>query len=349
MKSKSLQFIKKRWFLLWVSAVLIGFFTLVVKAEYLNENSYMKRVVVSTTDLGMMFSSNYLVEGGSNAYQVKQEQENNAGIYTVNVYLWNYNLSNSTQCYQGQINYTVSAKITTNNGTPIQGIGGKKITIIDADTNQVKATFTGDSLIELSFTDFIEDGNGAAKQKQYIIKFEGPTVDNEYQKWDLDQNSNLCVQMIAKPNTTTNKDLKSLGAIIGLRKVAQPVSSVWTAELSETQGEAGIDGYNLVLSGSGKAKIVLKWDAAQIDLNKYFRTTDVIYQFGTNEKTAVTDVTDKEGWKTVTINADANTLRNRYNIQLYLKAGVRPASGFFAEESEAGASALFTYSITTVN
>ena len=359
MKKRIINFIKRRWLLVWIMVALIGTMCFVGYAEYQTENSYMKRVVVASSDQGMMFSSNYLVEGGYNTYQAKYDRKNDDESYDVNVFLWNYSLKNTSICYPDAIEYTVELRITDNKGNAITDSS----IFADIDTESpensvyrsiavkrqngseiVTYNYKSDLSSVYTFNDTIAAGNGAAKQTQYILTFNN---------WDLIENKNICIQMIAKPNVTKHKELRNIGAVIGMKEAVDEESNDWQASISEIQNNrTDVDGYNLVLSGSGKAKIEIKWDTSKIDINKYFRETDTIYSFYTGDinERVIDPVDDETGWRKMTINADANSYRNRYNIQLYLCAGEKPASSvFFADEDSAGASTWITYKITKIS
>lgn len=340
MNSAIVNFIKKRWFLIWMLIACFSMASMIVYAEYASQYSYMKRVVVSEADQGMMFSSNYLIEGGADAYQAKYESVVETKTYDVNVFLWNYSLSNTTQCYDGEIDYTVYLKVTDVKGDPIMDIGTRKITIKESNGTIIKEFDSANFTETLSFTDRISDGQGAQVQNHYIVTFSG---------WDLEQDDGICLQMVAKPDHDLHKDLRDLGAIIGLKQMSESASSGWKATISELQNSnSDVDGYNLVLTGSGKATIKINWDTNHLDINQYFRVGNVMYSFENGER--VVDEPDANGWVTMTINADANQYRNRYSMQVYFLTGEKPnPASFFAEEGSSGAAgAWLTYKITGI-
>ncbi|MBR6046244.1 MAG: hypothetical protein IKP47_11470 [Ruminococcus sp.] len=353
MKKKILSFIRTKWLLAMTVAALIGTMTMIGYAEYDFESNYMKRVVVASSDHGMMFSSNILIEGGSKTYQAKSDS--GSAPYNVKVYLWNYSLKNTSQCYPGKIDYSIAFTLTDNRGNPItdtsvltapdpENPGQYIYKTIDVKDDQGATvhTFNSSNLTQ-PFTmgsESIPDGSGDARQKLYTLVFNN---------WDLKNDKDVCVQVVATP-AAAHRDLHTLAAVIGLKETVEEEPNVWQAKISEIEDEINdADGYNLVLSGSGKADIEITWDTSKIDLNKYFRSGNTYNLFAGEIEPAPngTPVIDANGWQTVTIHADASAYRNRYNIQLYLCAGVRPAAGFFAEASSAGAaSAWIKYSIT---
>ena len=356
MKKRILCFIRMRWLLVLTVAVLVGTMTMIGYAEYEFESNYMKRVVVASSDHGMMFSSNYLIEGGLRTYQSKTES--GSAPYEVRVYLWNYSLKNTTQCYPEEIDYNVSFRVTDNRGDPITDtnafIGSdpqnpgtpvyKTISVVDSQGNTVH-TFSSSDDLTAAFTVTGETlgGDGEAAQNMYTLVFDN---------WDLRNDKDVCVQMIATPSAE-HKDLRPIAAVIGLKEAVAEEPNVWQAKISEIEDERNdVDGYNLVLTGSGKADIQISWDTTKVDLNKYFGSGNTYNLFTDEIEPAPGGSPVISGdWQTVTIHADASAFRNRYNLQLYLSAGQKPDEDtFFAEASSAGAaSAWVTYSITTTS
>lgn len=356
MKKRLLSFIKLRWLLVLTVAALVGTMTMIGYAEYEFESNYMKRVVVASSDHGMMFSSNYLIEGGSKTYQSKTES--GSAPYEVRVYLWNYSLKNTTQCYPGEIGYSVSFRVTDNRGNNITDTGVfvgsdpqdpdtpvyKTIEVKDNQGTTVHTFSSSDDLTtDFSISGETLGGDGNADQKMYTLVFNN---------WDLSTDKDVCVQMIATPSSDL-KDLRPIAAVIGLRETVPEEPNVWQAKISELEDErSNVDGYNLVLTGSGKADIVISWDTTKVDLNKYFGSGNTYNLFTGEIEPAPGGTPVISGdWQTVTIHADASAFRNRYNLQLYLSAGLRPADDtFFAEASSSdAASAWITYNITTTS
>lgn len=346
MKKKIVRFFVKQWLFIWIAVTAVGMISFIGFAEYTaSENSYMKRVVVSASEQGMMFSSNYLTEGGKNSYQpcYKTVQESTSEYYQTYVRLWNYSLKNSAKVYPTDIEYKVCVKLTDAYGNAISAdkLGSKYVTITHPDPANAGSTITerldatnlvadGTSFSETftcEFLDTLESDNGKGVENSYDVRFYG---------WDLSEDSDICLQMVAKPyrngDSSKYKDLKDIGAVIGLQEWKDSESNGWRANISELQ-KTGVfeksDGYNLVLTGSGKSKITIKWNTDHVDINRYINSgSSLPFNFPAQELS----VAEPEGgskWKTMTINADTSLYRNRYNLQVYTSAGVKPSADFF--------------------
>ncbi len=338
MKNRIFKFFRAQWLLIWILVVSAGLLSNIVFAEYGTQSSYMKRVVVSTSDQSMMFSSNYLTEGGNNVYQAKYVTKPDVPdtdfSADVNVYIWNFSTRNSAQTYPENIEYTMEYKVTDPSGAAVSDMGTRTITITKPDGTTVEVS---NSNLSGSF-DYTYVKTDA--DNKYTLTYNG---------WNPDTDSGICLQLIAKPKKTSGKysDLRDIGGIIGLKTETGSSGGGWEAYVSEIRasidrGEA--DGYNLVVTGSGKAEVIIRWDPEKIDMNKYFKESPVITysEVGTPE-----DDDLKAGWKKMTISADAGE-RNRYNIQLYLKQGRPDNYDFFKQRSEALDNTWVTYEINNI-
>lgn len=337
MKKKIFRFIKKQWLLIWVVVLSVGTMSYIAFAEYAMSNNYMKRVVVSTSDQGMMFSSNYLTEGGNNSYQAKYVPKSELldPTYTADVYIWNFSTKNSAQTYPEDIDYTMHYQVTDQAGTPLSDIGTKTLTLTKPDGTQV--TINNSNLSgEFAYT-YVK----SSAENKYTISFNS---------WNLDTDNNICLQLIAKPNKTGGKysDLRDIGGIIGLKSETGSTGGGWEAYVSEINASIDryeVDGYNLIVTGSGKATVTIRWDPSKIDMNRYFKESPIIDYA---EVGSITTDDEDPTWKKVTISADA-AVRNRYNIQLYLLAGRPDNYDFFTAHDSKLANTWVTYEITNIN
>ena len=125
MENNIFDFIKKQWLLIWVLLASVGLFTMTATAFYESTSNSMNRVVVASSAQGMMFSSNYLEEGGENAYQAKycielNEDDKNTSTYDTEVFIWNYNLTNISRWYPEEIKYSLKLKLTNTKGESLE-------------------------------------------------------------------------------------------------------------------------------------------------------------------------------------------------------------------------------------
>ena len=346
MKNRIKRFFKKQWLLLWLLTAIIVFSVVVVYAVYPSTTNSMQRVVVSESGQGMMFSSNYLVVGGENSIQSKFFAEiigadNKATqTYDVDVYIWNFDLDNSSKTYPEDIDYTVSLKMTNSKGEAIDDATmGVRTVVVENENGDVVATLRSGSLsANLNGLCLVHSDNDVDSDK-FTLKYAGI--------WDLDNDQDICVQMIAKPDNggdiTKYKDLKNIGAVIGLKKISGSGSGGWQVYLNEERSGMNVndcDAFNLVATGSGKATLEIEWDTTKVEFNEYFygngsRTS--IYNYPEVSSTpAANDGTASGNWAKLTISADSSSAttsyRNIYNIQLYKNSSSVPADwSFFGE------------------
>ena len=344
MKKRFIKIIKKQWLLIWTLAAALTMTTIIASAEYKSATSNMHRVVVSKKGPGMMFSSNYLIQDGDSIYHpiyVKPKGEGE-GRYSDNyLYIWNYNTSDIERRYPEDINYTLNVTLTDQSGTPLSAQTSVPGNIEITDPSGTKITLDGNNRSG-SFSNQKLIASESAAQNRYTISFS--------EGWDIDANENICVQIKAVPTTRnsgeTYSDLAVISGVVGLKTTSSAISNGWKASISEqpqdgtttTPAPSAFDGYNLVLTGSGSATIVVKWDTSKLDLNRYFIDEDNrVYNFENGE--VVLGETDASGWRTMTIYADtARENRNRYTIQLYKTGTQEPESWvkFFANNKPDG-------------
>ena len=352
MKKRIFKFIKKQWLLIWITAVAAAMLAFAVSAEYDFSDNHMKRVVVSTSDQGMMFSSNYLTEGGSGSYQPKYvTKDDEAEYYSVDVFIWNNSILNTAKFYPEDIVYDVEFKLTDPTGNTAITASQLGTRYVEIKTPASTIIIDSSDLSVRTVRDTLEAGGDESAENKYEIKFYG---------WDPEDDADMCLQMVARPVRSDGKykDLRDLGGVIGIKEFTGDQTSGWDAYVSEirdnhfndsTNSNNNADGYNLILTGSGKATITIKWNTNHIEANKYFDLNHQVYDF-TSAELELDSEPDADGWMTLTIHANTNLYRNRYNIQLYLKEGIKPDStAFFAKESEKTGDAWVTYDIVTID
>ena len=128
---------------------------------------------------------------------------------------------------------------------------------------------------------------------------------------------------VAAANGTTNSDDNNIGTYSIARNGTE---GSYTYTYTKTDVSIGdFDAYNLVVTGSGKAKITIMWDTRYLECNKNFYNGK-IYSFVSGE---IEPPVTTNNIITLIINADTSTNengnRNRYDIQFY-KKGTEPAN-----------------------
>lgn len=345
MKNKTIKFIKKQWLRVWIIAAVISLSTMGVMAAYISANSTMKRVVVSTSSQGKLFSSNVLVEDGQNTYIPRYFPQLNDTMetYPVDIYLWNYSVTNPARWYSDDINYTITFTFTDSEGTALTAddIGSRAVIIADKDDNTlVTLDGTTPTLTYTKSGESLPYNAAISAEGKYTLKYDG--------NWSLDNDTDICVKVDVQLNNgddaTRYQDLSPLGGIIGLKKSTSAESTGWQAYISEQADGKPVtdcDGFNMVVSGSGEATITIKWDTRYLGCNRNFYN-NTINSFGTYEDTTqeVTYTAPGAGSNiaTLVIKADtassATSNRNRYDIQFYKTGTSEPANWTFITNTE---------------
>lgn len=371
---KIIRFAKKQPFLLWILIALITLTSIISYAAYDDFNSVMKRVIVASEGKRTDFTSNYLVKGNEGVYTHKTlyRSESQDSHYETDLVIRNYD-PDADYPYEMNIEYDLLATITDSSGTPITDFSrffsnenspANKTVIIRNDSGVALCTFTLTSAtsgiqtytISEQVIDFIKGKPGELKYKL------------EFSNWSLESDSDLCIMLVTKLDRGTGEtrysDLEDIGAVLGLNKNQESVQNGWRASISEIeQAVTGAVGYNLVLTGSGKSDITIKWDTDKVSVNELFRGTESVFDLHSGEVVfteapSKLDSQNTDTWATIVIHADANLdrsgeaklgeYRNYYNIQVY-STGEQLLSGDFFEVLENGAahsgSSLITVSI----
>lgn len=317
------SFIKKQWLLMWIAVVGVLLTAMSVSAEYGLTTNVMNRVVRSVSAQGMMFSSNYLVENGSQTYIAKYVSEVNP--FDIDVYLWNYSMDNISKWYPESIEYKITVELVDSKGNALnlEESDGRSVKILDSNGTEM-VTLNKTTLMYTSNVQTLNYSESKSDENRFIIRYPSD--------WDLND-TDFCVRVTASPyrngNNNKYKDLKDISAILGLKESLSTGSKGWRAYINEesTKQITDCDAYNVVVTGSGKATIRLTWNTRYLDFNEYFYNgSKSIYTFGTGEVSFSTSGNQA----TITINADTGSSltshRNRYDIQLYKTGTSEPVS-----------------------
>lgn len=319
MKNTVKKFMKKQWLLLWVVAVLCGYIWMFASAESMKTLTPLSRVVVSKEGHGSLFSSNLLLQGGDEKYLPVDKST----LTDTDIFLWNYDVLDSTTFYTENINYKIEAVFTDSEGNPLDAATiGQRVLTIEAQNANAQTT----SILTLNSTTRSGEITGLTlpynstngTQRKVTLKYSN--------NWNLSTDANICIQLKVIPTTNdvgaSYSDLYPISRIIGIKTTNGSISSGWTVKVDESDlsnNPTGYDAYNLVASGSGSAEITITWDTTKVELNKYFYDDTLgVYGFASGE---VVDSGKTGDWYSITINADTNSTaknnRNRYCIQIY--------------------------------
>lgn len=361
MKNKILFFIKTRWLLVWIVIASLIICSITSFAVYENSNSIMRRVIVTSDGKSTGFTSNLLeveVSSGSYIHRTLYRSVSENRKYHAEVIIRNHEPDYPDFPYESDINYNLHVYITDINGNEISdltgfgGNDGKIIKITDEESNSLTLPLNGSASGNLN-NQTIHYEKGKPGDLKYDLEFEN---------WDLENDREYCVKLIAelvRNQGNSYAELADIGCIVGLKKNQEHEQNGWDAYLNESQETITntIDGYNLVLTGSGASDITIKWDTAKISLNEFFRGTESVFDLKSGEVVFMdaphnTNSSNSDTWATLIVHADANDsardYRNYYNIQVYSTGAQRLTANDFkkltSEDSQVGNS-LITVSI----
>lgn len=266
-----------------LSALLLGFASY---AAYTNLNS-VKRVVSTQGLKGTPFSSNYLnlTSSSESSYSVKNitfPEDADSIDFIINV--CNYVHNNPSKFNDNDITY--SLKLTLKNYENV-------------DTNGLKVAYNG---TEYNFS------SGVCTISGQTLRGKTKSVDTYEITVPKSFVDAVKIEAVAVPDTnsyqyTGNYKLGRLFAFTNKSETA----TTWTGRFAESTTD-GYDGFNYILSGQGKGKIILSWKPEQLEISKIFLD---------NNNLTATNGSFK-------LDVDSDT-KNRYDIQFYkTEAGSYP-------------------------
>ncbi len=303
------KFIRNNGLRLWIFIVVMILGGMVVYAAYENEQNKAKKVIATSSDTEMRFSSNYLEEGTTKLKTTIKS----ANDPTITVYIRNYSKNNPTIWYTSNINYTLdfelsdTSGITTNNSnyqTRINSLlGTNEVVTISGNNSTITLNQTNKTgqLINQTLT----YNRDASDQKAYVVTFPSVT-------------SKICVRVTATPTPEKKYlDLKPLSVILTISDKDNLQVNGWEGKFNDAQSNktpSSYDAYNYCLTGHGRSTTaVFKWDSSKIEVNKqYFQS-----KFNVDVTSAANAPEEGENWKKVTITVDSSTSNGRYDFQLF--------------------------------
>ena len=317
-KEKIRQFWKQYWVVVWLVVAIACAVSLFAYAEFDTNKNKVKRVAANVSSGGQMFSSDYL-DKTTTVQRIPFSAGTN-GYCAVNVKIWNYSETNPSKAYQGNLPYSLTATLVKRVVVP--GTNGNPDTI---EYNPISRDDLGNLDIQFEGTSFTWIGAESAytmngsytftanlsddyvpTEHEYTISFPESMLTNE---------TNIYVKLEAAP-TNGDISLSAISGVFSVQTAGTALSQGWTGYFSDSKNYTDYDAFNYVFTGNGKASFTFQWctnylEVSQISLDAY----------GLTASSAEATINGVHGtWKTVTINANANTGVNRYDFQLYMTA-----------------------------
>ena len=296
---KTKRFIKKNGLKLWIVVSIVAISGMLAFAAYTNQQNKAKKVIATSANNQMRFSSNYLDEGTT---KVKTVVKTSTDL-TVPVSIRNFSRTNPTMWYSSDINYTVRFELTDTTGTHDSSvidalIGSDAVTV---SYNNVPVTLDA-SNHSCSYSKTLAFQTDSSTVHSYDVVF--PSVDTD-----------ICVRITATPTPmSAYPDLASISVILAISDASSVQTKKWDGSFSEkssTIAPTVYDAYNYSLVGSGDSQnATFSWKPDKLEVNRQY----FLKHFGVN---VITEAVDEDGWRTVTIPLDTVASDGRYDFQLF--------------------------------
>ena len=200
------KFIRNNGLRLWIVIVIMILGSMVAYAAYENEQNKTKKVIATSSDTEMRFSSNYLEEGTTKLKTTIK----NASDPTITVYIRNYSKNNPTIWYTSDINYTLDFELSDTSGITSDNSNYQtRINSLLGTSEAVTITGNGSTVTLNRSTKTYQLSNqtltynrAASDQKEYVVTFPSVT-------------SKICVRITATPTPEKKYlDLKPISVIL---------------------------------------------------------------------------------------------------------------------------------------
>ena len=299
------QFLINHAVKIWIGIVVLSLVGMVVYAAYPNKQNVLKRVIATSADRNIRFSSNYLEEGNTKFRTIV-----NPGNLDISVFVRNYTKNNDGLRYPKDINYQFKATLTDVTGIrPGEEGYNAHIAEVLGETETVTIALTGGNTITLS-RNTTEDtlnstlAKGDARQDEFKVHFPS-------------EESKVCVILTATP-VGNYPDLAPISAILSVSNREPSQADGWKGSFNDSRADDKVpdayDAYNYTLTGHGLCTgASFSWDSTKVDVNRQYLTNHL----GADFEHPI-DLGD--GWKKVMITVGTGSGSQsivRYDFQIY--------------------------------
>ena len=302
------QFLTNHAVKIWIALVVLSLTGFVVYAAYPNKQNVVKRVIATSADKNMRFSSNYLEEGNTKFKTIV-----NPGNPAISVYVRNYTKNNDGLRYANDIVYQLTAVLTDTSGIrPGEAGYDARLAEVLGESETVTVSLTGGSSITLSRSSYSDSLNstlakGDARQDEFKVQF--PSAE-----------SKVCIILTATP-VGNYPDLAPISAILSVSSREPVQADGWEGSFNDSRAvgktPATYDAYNYTLNGHGLCtNASFSWDSNKVDINRQYFTNHLGANF---EYIIPLD----EGWYKIMITVGGQSGDQqivRYDFQIF-KAG----------------------------
>ena len=318
-----LKALKKNWIKLWLVIAIIAFTGIVSYAAYTRVN-IVKRVISTDEGVGDKFSSDYMKSTGITISIEPISSTDRAP--EVHVHVFNYPYPKSAFYRNSETSYTLTARLGTLSGTTFSILnpasmtqeeiallndGGYKIKY----NNGTEQTFST-SVLTHEFGNCVING-GSALSDDFTLTFDISEVTSATP-------NGYVMELVAVPD---DSELPILTGYVSVKYVTM-ANSGWSGVLetpATNKSYADYDGFNYILSGTGKGEIEFKWKPDFVSINKQFlenksikfKINGTTMMGGSGVSTAVSQLSpDTDGYISIALVVDSVKV-NRYIIQFF--------------------------------
>lgn len=328
------------WITVWLAVVAVVFSAFVGYAAYTGITS-LKRVVSTRAGAGILFSSNYMMQGSTGQVSIEyhSESEFDGGVNPAyNMTVCNFSQSDRATWYTANdLKYSITAKLLLNEKyTAADGVSETLIgqyktpTAQDIDGLHFGIKFSEDD----SYTFFSGSQTSVTLPSSGTYSLDKTKASTDifsllFDRSELQQDApRFWIQVTATPSSSAAADIESLLGYVGTCKSATAGAS-WTGYIDdENYDTIDYDSYNYTITGNGKGVFYFAWDDSKIKPNEFALlnySSDIdgdpvnvsswadYTHYGTTSPTSGT-------WKYIKLNVDSDS-RPRYEIQLYKTNG----------------------------
>lgn len=327
------KLLKRYWTVLWIATASLALISVFTYAAFTKTNR-AKSVVARYGSVSTRFSSNYLA---TVAREKPMYVTSTDGKFGDSIFINNFALTNPTYHYDTVINYKLEMKLGYMSGSSFVAINGSTDpAVFDLGERYIIATvnsYNGTTVKTTRFgynpgqTTIYADTILKNNNDEYLLSLPGTSSVSDIVTLTFSTNQKdslfaetpiftkkLYLEVTATPDPISSySGLEPLTAWICLDKSTKVESITWTGDYNEDrsgQTPDELDGYNYVIQGMGAGTAKLRWKCDTLEINEQF----LIDELGISVDNLPVA---SNWWKEVTFNVNANSGKNRYDLQFY--------------------------------
>ena len=322
-----LKALRKNWIKLWLVIAVVAFTGIVSYAAFTRVN-IVKRVISTDEGVGDRFSSDHMKSSG---IDITRETFSATDVApSVHVHVFNYPYPKSSFYRNSETTYTLTARLGTMSGTTftlldVAALSADEIALLNQGGYKISCNGgTPKVFSSTARTQVFENciiASGSAASDDFTLTFDISEIKSETP-------NEYFMELVAVPD---DSELPTLTGYVSVR-YAKTANNGWNGVLETLDANKSYDGFNYIVSGTGKGEISFKWKSGYVSINKQF-LENKSYSFKVNGTTmtggaGVTSAVaalspDANGYISISLIVDS-TKKNRYEVQFF-KTGIAGA------------------------